>query len=127
MNFVLMILISRDSTYTELLPQMVRVLSDREYVPIHIIKTITTMAKQGNSSVVNVLSENIVDILKNLQKSMKIAGNQTTKSIHWQKEIANLVYWINDQDILQKISSQNKDKSEICYYIQDIVEMKLQM
>lgn len=122
-----MISFPRDSTYTELLPQMVRVLSDREYVPIHIIKTITTMAKQGNSSVVNVLSENIVDILKNLQKSMKIAGNQTTKSIHWQKEIANLVYWINDKDILQKISSQNKDKSEICYYIQDIVDMKLQM
>lgn len=122
-----MILFSRDSTYTELLPQMVRVLSEREYIPIHIIKTITTMAKQGNSSVVNVLSENIVDILKNLQKSMKIAGNQTNKSIHWQKEIANLVYWINDKDILTKISSQNKDKSEICYYIQDIVDMKLQM
>lgn len=105
---------------------MVRVLSEREYIPIHIIKTITTMAKQGNSSVVDVLSENIVDILNNLQKSMKIAGNQINK-IHWQKEIANLVYWINDKDVLLKISSLNKDKSEICYYIQDIVEMKLQM
>ena len=106
---------------------MVRVLSEREYIPIHIIKTITTMAKQGNSSVVNVLSENIVGILKNLQKSMKIAGNQTGKSIHWQKEIANLVYWINDKDVLLKISSQYRDRSEICYYIQDIVEMKLLM
>jgi hypothetical protein len=114
----------KDSIYAELVPQMVQVLSQREFVPVHIIRTVSTLAKQGNQIVFENLDKTIIDIVKNLLGPMKISGNFTSDANHWKMEIANLIYWVEKVQIFEAIKSELKG-NEISGYIRDILEMKM--
>lgn len=113
----------KDSIYAELVPQMVAVLSQREFVPVHIIRTVSTLAKQGNQIVFENLEKTIVEIVKNLLGPMKISGNFTSDAIPWKMEIANLIYWVESKEVLEAIKSELKSDA-ISAYIKDIVDMK---
>lgn len=114
----------KDSIYAELVPQMVEVLSQREFVPVHIIRTVSTLAKQGNSIVFENLDKTILAIVKNLLGPMKISGNFTSDANRWKMEIANLVYWVNSKEVLEAIKSELKTDT-VSNYIKDIVDLKL--
>lgn len=114
----------KDTTYAELVPQMVQVLSQREFVPVHIIRTVSTLAKQGNPMVFELLDKTILDIVKGLLGSTKISGNFNSDPIRWKMEIANLIYWVNDQELLRSIQNELKNDS-MSGYIKDIVTVKL--
>jgi pre-rRNA-processing protein IPI1 len=114
----------KDSIYAELVPQMVQVLSSREFVPVHIIRTVSTLAKQGNQTVFEDLQKTAVEIVKNLLGPMKISGNLSGDSIKWKKEIANLIYWVESRDVLASIKSELKS-DELSNYTREIVDMKL--
>lgn len=114
----------KDSVYGELVPQMVQVLSQREIVPVHIIRTVSTLAKQGNPTVHDHLEKSMIDIVKKLLGSMKISGNFNTDANRWKMEIANLVYWVNTHDTIQEIGKQLREDA-ISNYIKDIVNVKL--
>lgn len=114
----------KDTTYAELVPQMVEVLSQREFVPVHIIKTVSILAKQGNAIVFEQLDKTILDIVKGLLGSTKISGSFNSDPTRWKMEIANLIFWVNDPEILRSIESQLKS-DPISGYIKDIVTVKL--
>lgn len=115
----------KDALYGELIPQMVQVLSQREFVPIHIIKTVSTLAKQGNQTVFEHLDKTIVDIVKQLLGPMKISGTFNSDPIRWKLEIANLLYWVDNVELLKSISALLKEDDHISTYINDIVKIKL--
>lgn len=114
----------KDSMYNELVPQMVQVLSQREFVPVHIIRTVSTLAKQGNPIVFEHLEKTIVEVIKRLLGPLKISGSFNTDSNRWKLEIANLIYWVNNEELLKAIVNELKDDS-ISQYIKDIVNIKL--
>ena len=114
----------KDSLYAELVPQMVQVLSQKEHVPVHIIRTVSTLAKQGNPIVFEQLEKTIIDVIKNLLGSLKISGSFNSDPMKWKLEIGNLIYWINSQEILHSIKGELKNDS-ISEYIRDIVNIKL--
>lgn len=114
----------KDSVYGNLVHQMVQVLSQREFVPVHIIRTVSTLAKQGSQAVFEQLEKTIIDIIKSLLGSMKISGSFNSDPMKWKLEIANLVYWINNEDILHLLEKELKNDS-ISVYIRDIVKVKL--
>ena len=114
----------KDNLYAELVPQMVKVLSEKEVVPVHIIKTVSTLAKQGNATVFQILEETIMEIIKNLSGNLRVSGSFNSDPLQWKFEIANLVYWINNPAILQKILVELKS-DPISLYIKDIVNIKL--
>lgn len=114
----------KDSIYAELVPQMVQVFSQKDFVPVHIIKTVSTLAKQGNRIVYGNLEKTIVEIIKNLLGTLKISGSFTSNSNRWKLEIANLIFWVNDQAALQSVKELLKN-DPISNHIRDIVEMKL--
>jgi len=113
--------LKKDSTYMELIPQMVQVIGQKEFVPAHIIKTVAALAKQGNPTVHECLSMAIVDIVKNLQGPLKVSGSLGDME-KWKREVANLVYWVNDIKTLQNMEIGTKGISS---YVADIVRMKL--
>lgn len=114
----------KDSIYAELVPQMVQVLSTREFVPVHIIRTVSTLAKQGNQIVFDNLEKTLVEIVKNLLGTMKISGNFTSDSNRWKMEISNLIFWVNSKDVLENVKNELK-ADELSKYIRDIVDIKL--
>lgn len=114
----------KDTIFAELVPQMVHVLSQKENVPVHIIKTVSTLAKQGNKIVFQQLEETIIEIVKNLLGSLKISGSFNSDPLRWKLEIANLIYWIENSETLQKISVELKE-DPVSAYIKDIVNIKL--
>lgn len=114
----------KDSLQGDLVPQMVKVLSQREFVPIHVIRTVSTLAKQGNQVVFEQLEKTVIDIVKHLLGPMKISGSFNTDPLQWKREIANLIYWIKGEDVLHSIIGELKNDS-ISGYIRDIVDIKL--
>lgn len=114
----------KDAIYAELVPQMVQVLSQKDFVPVHIIKTVSTLAKHGNQIVFENLEKTIVDIVKNLLGTLKISGNFTTDSNRWKLEIANLIYWVKDESALRTVRESLKN-DPISTYIRDIVDTKI--
>lgn len=114
----------KDSIYAELIPQMVQVFSQREFVPVHIIRTVSTLAKQGNQIVFEQLEKTIVDIVKSILGPMKISGSFNSDPLPWKLEVANLVFWINNEDILHSIERLLGTDS-ISRHIRDIVNVKL--
>lgn len=113
----------KDSTYSELVPQMVQVLSQRQSVPVHIIKTVSTLAKQGNQTVFDQLESTIVDIIKNLLGGLRISGSFNSDPLRWKFEIANLIYWVSKPEKLDAIEKELKS-DEISIYIRDIVSIR---
>ncbi|CRL07308.1 CLUMA_CG020286, isoform A [Clunio marinus] len=112
------------SIYAELVPQLVQVLSQKEFIPIHIIKTVSTLAKQGNQVVYENLENTIYDIIKHLLSGVKISGSFDSVPHTWRHEIANLIFWVNDKEILTKINL-NLGNDPTSRYIQEIIKLKL--
>jgi len=114
----------KDSIYGELVPQMVQVLSQRDFVPVHIIRTVSTLAKQGNQTVFEHLDKTMIGIVKSLLGAMRISGSFNTDPLKWKLEIANLIYWISSDDLLRAIREELKN-DPISQYIRDIINVKL--
>lgn len=114
----------KDSVYGELVPQMVQVLGQREFVPVHIIKTVSTLAKQGSPVVFECLEKAIVDITKNLLGPLKISGSFNTDMSQWKLEIANLIFWVKNPEILKSLEGELKNDAT-SNYIREIVNIRL--
>lgn len=115
--------VKKDSVYGELVPQLVQVLSQKEIVPVHIIRTVTTLAKQGNPVIHELLNEKMSAIVQKLLGTMRISGSSDMESNRWKKEIANLVYWVKTFESIQEICNHLKEDS-ISKYIKDIIDVK---
>lgn len=115
---------SKDSIYSIIIPQMVKKLGSSDFVPIHIIDTISTLTKQGNKIVFENLESTIIRIVQNLIGKMKIIGNLDEDELRIKMKVANLVYWIENQEILKNIMNILKNDTISCY-IKDIINVKL--
>lgn len=113
----------KNSIYSELVPQMVQVLGHKEYVPVHIISTITTLAKQGNTAVFENLEKSIIDIIKHLNGKMKFSGNLEDAN-QWKKKIADLIFWVNNKEALQQIKAYVTPTNPMSSYLSEILNIK---
>ncbi|KAL7020118.1 hypothetical protein ACKWTF_011377 [Chironomus riparius] len=110
-----------------LLSQMVQVLAEKEFVPVYLIKTMTMLCKKGNKTIIEEIEKNALSIVKNLQKRLKISGNhlESVDSNRWKMDIANLLYWINDKDVLSKLNDLPKSDSLVSVKIDQLISMKM--
>jgi len=110
-----------------LLSQMVQVLAEKQFVPVYLIKTMTLLCKKGNKTIIEGIEKNALSIVNNLQKRLKISGNhiESIDSNRWKMEIANLIYWINDKEILLKLSKLPKSDDIVSLKIDQLIAMKL--
>ncbi|KAG5672718.1 hypothetical protein PVAND_002819 [Polypedilum vanderplanki] len=118
----------KDSIYDNLLTKMIEAIANMEHVPIHLIKTISIIAKTGNQILYEALEKNAICILNNLQNKLKITGTLTDDQEQWKMEIINLFYWINNKEILQDILSHTSVNKGILFVkLDELIRMKLQI
>lgn len=89
-----------DFSCDSLIDQMVNVLAHKDIVPVHIIKTITSIAKRGDITLFQSLNKHALDILKNLS-TLRVSGKAELENADGYKLfITNLFYWINNKNLL---------------------------
>jgi pre-rRNA-processing protein IPI1 len=118
-----------DSIYDNLLTHMINVLADNKFIPVHLIKTISILARRGNQSIHNAITARAMDIYKNLNK-IKFSGDLSSTDLRWKMEIANLFYWITDAKVLEEVNEStddNKINDFLLMNVKDIVRMKLNL
>jgi hypothetical protein len=110
-----------------LLSQMVQVLAEKQFVPVYLIKTMTMLCKKGNKTIIEEIEKNALSIVNNLLKRLRISGNhlESVDSNRWKMEIANLLYWISDKDILLKLNELPKSDDIVSVKIDQLIAMKL--
>lgn len=102
-----------DFSCDSLIDQMVNVLAHKEVVPLHIIKTISSVAKRGNNILFQSLEKYALDILKN-HATMKISGKMDIENADKCKlYMTNLFYWINDKNTLNSLSECLLSKNDV--------------
>ncbi|XP_070504203.1 testis-expressed protein 10 [Chironomus tepperi] len=112
---------------SNLLSQMVSVLAEKEFVPVYLIKTMTLLCKKGNKTIIEEIEKHALKIVRNLQKRLKISGNHldNVDNNRWKMEIANLLCWIEDKDVLMKLNELPKSDNILSVKIDQLISMKL--
>lgn len=115
---------AKDSIYSMIIPQMVKKLGTNSVIPVHLIDTITTLAKCGNKIVLENLEINIAAMIESLLTRMRFVGNLDKDESVIKCKIANLVYWIDNKETLIAIRATLKNE-KLSNHIREIIDMKI--
>lgn len=108
-----------------LICQMIEILAQKSIIPIRIIKTLTKLAKRGNKTVFECIERNANGIVENFKRNIKFSGNSSDENKNIRIEVADLMYWINDVEILKKLKNQVNNDDAFSQRITDIVLCKI--
>lgn len=104
-----------DFSCDSLIDRMVNVLAHKDIVPVHIIKTILSVAKRGNITLFQSLEKYALDILKN-HSTMRISGKMGFENTNNCKlHMTNLFYYINDTNVLKSLNEYLISKNDVQY------------
>lgn len=105
-----------DLCHDNIITQMVNILTVKEYIPMHLVKTLLVLAKKGNTLLMKCIEDRALDIVNNLQK-VKIADENI------KRDIVNLLYWINSKEVIESLKEIAKTNNDLI--LNDVCEMAL--
>lgn len=101
-----------DFSCDHLVSQMVGVLAEKDVIPVHLIKTISAVAKRGNKALIESVEKLAIEIAKNFKK-MKISGVSENNVFSYKIEISNLFYWIKNEEVLKNLSQHLQPENDL--------------
>lgn len=106
-----------DLCHDNIVTQMVNILTVKEFIPIHLVKTLLVLAKKGNTLLVKSIENRALDIVENLQR-IKTGSDETIK-----RDIVNLLFWIDNKDVLESLKEIAQTRNDSV--LENICEMAL--
>lgn len=102
-----------DLCHENIVSQMVNILTVKEYVPVHLVKTLLVLAKKGNPLLIKSIEGRALDIVNNLQ-NIKVSSFNENDNV--KRDIVNLLFWISNKEVLESIKELAQAKNDLLLY-----------
>lgn len=106
-----------DLCHDNIVTQMVNILTVKDHVPIHLVKTLLVLARKGNTLLIKCIENRALDIVENLQ-NIKTGSDENIK-----RDIINLLFWIDSKEVLECLKEIARTRNDLI--LENICEMAL--
>jgi hypothetical protein len=105
-----------DLCHNSIITQMVNILTVKEFIPSHLVKTLLVLAKKGNALLIKTIENRALDIVNHLQSVKSTDENL-------KRDIVNLLFWIDNKDVIESLMEIAKTNNDLV--LGNICEMAL--